>query len=460
MTRRTLVSMASFALLWLGNAGHSQSPIFVATTDFQTGSTALWSAGLTKAEVNLLTIHSDASVRFNRGRIYVVNRLGQDNILVLDPANPRQPLNQFSVGNGTNPHDIVVVSDSKAYVSRYGSTELLIVNPANGAELGSVDLSSFSDADGLPEMSQMTLIGNRLYVACQRLDRDGGFVPADIGVVAVIDTQTDLLVDGIALSGQNPHSMRIAGDRLVISLTGAFGDRQGGIEVFMTDSRVGEMVISETQFGGDVQSIDLVTADRGYAVVADENFTNLVVPFDLARRSVGEPLQGLSGGFIPSVLVEGDRLIVADQGPFGQTDLAGLLVYDTNNHQRRVGPISTGLPPNSLALLGERRITAVLHERSLLPNGGGLGDAYPNPFNASTLIPVTLSRQQGGAELAVFDVVGRRVRTLMLDDRQAGAQRVLWDGRDEKDRAVATGTYLIRLVVEGVMTARQVTLLK
>ena len=100
--------------------------LFVTTTDFATGSTAFIAPGAAEAEVNLLGIHADASGYYHDGRIYIVNRLGQDNILVLDAMDLRTPLNQFSVGNGANPHDIEIVAPDKAYVTRYDGTALLL----------------------------------------------------------------------------------------------------------------------------------------------------------------------------------------------------------------------------------------------------------------------------------------------------------------------------------------------
>ena len=49
-------------------------------------------------------------------------------------------------------------------------TELLIVDPRDGRELGTVDLSLFGDEDGLPEMAEMAVVGSRLYIACQLLN--------------------------------------------------------------------------------------------------------------------------------------------------------------------------------------------------------------------------------------------------------------------------------------------------
>ena len=99
----------------------------------------------------------------------------------------RRHLTQYSTGNGSNPHDIAFVSEEKAYISRYGRTHLLVVNPVTGDSLGSVDLSTFADADGLPETSQLAVHGGHLFAACHRLDRENGWVPTEFSAIAVVD---------------------------------------------------------------------------------------------------------------------------------------------------------------------------------------------------------------------------------------------------------------------------------
>ena len=167
----------------------------IATTDFTTGDLSAIDAITHVATNEQLLIHGDAKVRAFGDRVYVINRLGQDNIIVLSKDDLASPITQYSTGNGTNPHEIAVASDTKAYVTLYARDYLLIVNPATGDSLGSIDLSTFSDADGLPEASQMAQFGDHLYVAIQRLNRDTFFSPTEFSTIAVIDTQTDALVD-------------------------------------------------------------------------------------------------------------------------------------------------------------------------------------------------------------------------------------------------------------------------
>ncbi len=83
----------------------------------------------------------------------------------------------------------------------------------------------------------------------------------------------------------------------------------------------------------------------------------------------------------------------------------------------------------------------------------------PNPFNPSTRIAFELAAS-GSVVLDVVDLAGRRVRTLVDGVRGAGLHGVRWDGRDAAGRAVASGTYLLRLRAEGATITRKATLVE
>jgi len=352
-------TICTVVLLLYAQASFAADRAVLTTTDYATGSLSVLDLATNTPTNDLLTIHSDAVVRVHHGRVYIVNRFGQDNVLVLSGEDPATPAAQYSVGNGTNPQDIAILHQSKAYVSRLGVASLLVVNPVTGDSLGSIDLSSFADADGNPEAAAMAIYGDRLYVVCQRLDN---FVPTDKSTVAVVDVQTDTLVDadpalpglqGIDLETKNPFSARQLGDRWYLASAGDFTDyADGGIEVL--DLREGAtlgVAFTEAQLGGGLGAIAVVGRDRGYVVVADETFANHVVPFDVARSEVGAAVSGLSGGFVPDLVVHKGSLYILDRGSFSDPAAAGVVVVDTATNTVTAGPIATGLPPSGIAFL-------------------------------------------------------------------------------------------------------------
>ena len=83
----------------------------------------------------------------------------------------------------------------------------------------------------------------------------------------------------------------------------------------------------------------------------------------------------------------------------------------------------------------------------------------PNPFTDRTRFEYTLAHA-GRADLSVYSVDGRRVRTLISGVLEAGAHRVEWDGRDDAGRTVSEGTYFAKLKTSAGEFTRRGTLLK
>jgi len=83
--------------------------------------------------------------------------------------------------------------------------------------------------------------------------------------------------------------------------------------------------------------------------------------------------------------------------------------------------------------------------------------AYPNPFHESTAIRFLRPDGAPATALEIFDVRGRRLRSL----DPGGEGSVIWDGRDDRGEALPSGVYLVRAAGEsGGGTAERVVLLR
>jgi hypothetical protein len=91
--------------------------------------------------------------------------------------------------------------------------------------------------------------------------------------------------------------------------------------------------------------------------------------------------------------------------------------------------------------------------------GARLLAPHPNPFNPRVVIPFATDRDVP-LRLAVYDLAGRRIVTLREGPVAPGSHEVVWDGRDDRGRAVPSGVYLVRLVADGAVTSRRVVLLR
>ena len=71
---------------------------------------------------------------------------------------------------------------------------------------------------------------------------------------------------------------------------------------------------------------------------------------------------------------------------------------------------------------------------------------YPNPFNSVTHLRFEVTGLEF-VELTIYDVLGRKVKTLVNERKAAGTYTVQWDGTDDAGQPVASGVYLYRLWV-------------
>jgi len=83
----------------------------------------------------------------------------------------------------------------------------------------------------------------------------------------------------------------------------------------------------------------------------------------------------------------------------------------------------------------------------------------PNPFNPSTRIRVTVP-ELSFVRLQVFDIAGRRVRSLAARTLQPGRYVFEWDGRDTGGRDCASGVYLVNCKVGGKSLSRKLALVR
>lgn len=321
---------------------------FVVTTDYTTGSFATVEISSRRETTNLCnghqcSIHSDAIARRHHGQIYIVNRLGQDNIQILDPASSFTTVKQYSVGAGSNPQDIAF-ANGKAYITRQEKNSVLVVKPETGERVTEIDLSQFSDPDGNCEPALMATDGLYVYVAILRLNRDQKYVPSGKSYVAVIDVGTDRLVgNGILLNATNPYAgFYIDGSNLYVGCTGSFGLLDGAVELIDTATLMNKgVVVDEQTLGGDINFFTIKN-NTIYATISDANFSTAVVTYDISTRFKREIVRttgfDLSGIAINSL----DELFVADRSLTNP----GIRIFGAiGGREYTSRPISTGLPP-------------------------------------------------------------------------------------------------------------------
>ncbi|MGB2959802.1 MAG: FlgD immunoglobulin-like domain containing protein, partial [Bacteroidota bacterium] len=151
-------------------------------------------------------------------------------------------------------------------------------------------------------------------------------------------------------------------------------------------------------------------------------------------------------------------------------------LYD-NTYQRVPGSgldsVSIDLPPYGSAIFTvslTRDTVAItnpivdVRDPDLVPTEFALDQNYPNPFNPTTTIRFSLP-QAVPVRLAIYDLLGRHVATLVDGHREAGNHTVVWNGVNDSGVQMGTGVYFYRLTADmpggpGSVLVRKMLLLK
>lgn len=342
------------------DAGPSAATAFAVGTDYFTAGIAstISVPSLAVTQGVLAGVAStDPVVRHESGRIFIVNRYGADNVTVID-ADTMTLQAQISTGSGTNPADVAVSGDT-IYVATVGGAGIMVLDldrPDDGV-VDTIDLSSVDPDDGLPNCGSVRIRDNLLFASCSVLDDgDPELAPRGNGKVAVIDTDTNSLLNVLELSTANPYghieraptSSPLGGDILVATIPSWADLTQGCLERISTGATPssGGCLLDNETLGGYVSGCDYDQGTNTLWVVVTESFDEVDYmahgklmacdlsveppaceqlsetgqrPFDLARCPTGQ-------------------VVVADAG-------GGLRVYDASGTELTTDLLDIGLPP-------------------------------------------------------------------------------------------------------------------
>lgn len=189
------------------------------------------------------------------------------------------------------------------------------------------------------------------------------------------------------------------------------------------------------EFDGEIRALE----HHGFHLYAGGDFTSVGgVPINRLAGWDGEawrPVGSGCNGTVWTLLSHQSQLLIGGDFTRGGGKLASGMTAWTFQE------ISTDVPPADVPT------SLVLHDPS------------PNPFNPMTTVSFDLPHP-ARVELAVFDLRGRRLVTLIADDRSTGLHSVNWQGSDQQGRSLASGVYLIRLQAGNEVATRRVSLVR
>ncbi len=135
-------------------------------------------------------------------------------------------------------------------------------------------------------------------------------------------------------------------------------------------------------------------------------------------------------------------LLARDQRYTYLFNAEGIYPYHCSGHPSMVDTITVGNP------------TGFDNQSPSAPSQFELMQNYPNPFNAQTAIAYALPHDSH-VRIAIYNLLGQTIETLVDRDQSAGYHRVLWDAS-----SAPTGLYFYRIEAAGLVQTRKMTLVK
>ncbi|MCH8124899.1 T9SS type A sorting domain-containing protein [candidate division KSB1 bacterium] len=115
------------------------------------------------------------------------------------------------------------------------------------------------------------------------------------------------------------------------------------------------------------------------------------------------------------------------------------------------------LPSNQVG--GGNNTTTDVEEIVGIPSTFALRQNYPNPFNPETTIEYDLPRSTQ-VEISIYNLAGKKIKTLIDHHQDAGNYRIIWDGRNDSNNLVASGVYLYKITTSEFQKVKKCLFLK
>jgi flagellar hook assembly protein FlgD len=87
-----------------------------------------------------------------------------------------------------------------------------------------------------------------------------------------------------------------------------------------------------------------------------------------------------------------------------------------------------------------------------------LSQNYPNPFRTMTGIRYQLPKS-GNVTIAIYNVFGQRIKTLVNEPKDVGYYTVHWDGRSQDGKQVSNGVYFCRMIAGEYTSVKKILLM-
>lgn len=369
--------------------------------------------------------------------------LSRDGIKIMDISDMQEPieLSTYHINPTfwttlTN----IAIDDSKAYLtdSDYGMRVLDISNPQEPALIGGIAVAGYAEDVAIKDtLAFLTDFYDGLYV----YDISN---PANI--VMLSNNQFWLHAYGIVLRGDYAFAAQSS----------------HGLSILDISNPYSPLEIGECETEGSVFNIAL---KDNYCFAS--NLDGGVYIFDISnyfQPFIADSI--VTSNAVFNVVVSGNNLLVSEQ-------YYGIRIYDITNplHPEQIAYYNTPGIACGAAFMGDDIILADTDYMEVLQlstdrwsesiplnqilSTFALFPPSPNPFNNSTTITFTLAKA-GEVKLAVYDILGREVQSLVIGHLSLGKHEMVWEAE-----GVGSGVYFIQLTEAGGQAAvKKVVLMK
>jgi hypothetical protein len=332
--------------------------VFAVTSDYKTGAYAAYGLESDTRLPGIDANHSDAAVRYHGGSdIFVINRLGRDNLLVVDRKNLKVVM-AVKFPAASNPYD-VEAKDGSIYACFWAYDSILVYDQADGRHTGGIDIHAYADSDGFAEASSLAFAGGYLYAVVQNLDTKHGYVALPDPKLLQIDVKQRKVVKAFALPLPNPANIAYdpASGKLYIPCVGQMFDANYSIAadggIVSVDPASGNMsvIAKEEDLGGNVGRAKLNDGKLFFAVTrpgADPALpgSDQIMSLSLSDHSV-TPVATLPQYSVGGLDIDAgtNTLAVGDRK-------AGLRLFRLDTFaEKEMTKIDLGLPPLDLVIV-------------------------------------------------------------------------------------------------------------